>query len=57
MNRVAVVISFLALAGTIAPAVLYFTGRVDLDDVKFWMLISTIAWFAATPIWMERERS
>jgi hypothetical protein len=55
MKQVALVLSLLALAGTIVPAGLFFTGRVDLTDVKSWMLVSTIVWFAATPIWMDRN--
>jgi hypothetical protein len=48
-------VSALALAGTILPPLLFFAGRLDLAQVKTWMLVSTVAWFAATPLWMERE--
>ena len=54
MKRDARVVSLDALAGTILPPVLYFTGLVELDAVKLWMLVATIAWFAATPVWMDR---
>jgi hypothetical protein len=47
-------ISWLALAGTILPAVLFFSGRMDLDRVQLWMLAATIAWFIATPFWMDQ---
>jgi hypothetical protein len=47
-------VSFVALAGTILPPVLYFTGHLELEAVKFGMLVATIAWFAATPVWMDR---
>jgi hypothetical protein len=42
-------ISWLALAATILPSLLFFAGRLDLPAVKWWMLMGTIAWFAATP--------
>jgi hypothetical protein len=55
MRTLARIISILSLAGTIMPALLFFAGRIDLAQVKFWMLIWTVAWFVATPIWMDRK--
>ena len=54
MKNAARLVSLVALAGTILPPVLYFTGHVELDAVKLWMLVATVAWFAATPVWMDR---
>jgi len=54
MKTVARIVSLAALVGTIAPAVLFFTGQMDLDTTKRWMLVAAVAWFAATPIWMDR---
>jgi hypothetical protein len=48
------VVSFVSLVGTIAPPVLFFTGQMDLDATKWWMLVATVGWFVATPIWMDR---
>ncbi len=56
MRVAAQIASSLALAGTILPAVLFFAGRLELDQVKVWMLAATVVWFVATPLWMERER-
>jgi hypothetical protein len=47
-------VSLLSLVGTILPPVLFFTGYMDLDATKVWMLVATITWFAATPVWMDR---
>jgi hypothetical protein len=47
-------VSLAALAGTILPPVLFFGGHMDLDATKLWMLVATVAWFAATPVWMDR---
>ncbi len=55
MKRAAQIISYLALAGTLLPAVLFFTDRLDLPTVKTWMLGATIVWFVATPLWMEHK--
>lgn len=54
MKRAARVMSLAALVGTILPPILFFTGGMDLDSMKRWMLIAAIAWFAATPMWMDR---
>lgn len=54
MKTAARLISLVALAGTILPPVLFFTGSISLDATKLWMLVATIVWFAATPIWMDR---
>ena len=55
MRRAAQVASGLALVGTILPAVLFFASRLDLDQVKAWMLAATVVWFVATPLWMDRK--
>ena len=38
------------------PPLLFFAGRLDLPQVKLWMLVATVLWFVATPFWMERKR-
>ncbi len=55
MKSLARLISYLALAASIAPAVMFFTGGTSLRQVKLWMLAATIVWFAATPWWMDRS--
>ena len=56
MTMAARVLSWLALAGTIVPPVLFFYGRVSLDQTKLWMLIATVVWFAAAPLRDESAR-
>jgi hypothetical protein len=55
MRPLAQFVSALSLAATIVPAVLFFFGRLDLDQVKAWMLAATVVWFVATPLWMDRK--
>lgn len=55
MITLARLVSGLALAGTLLPPVMLMTGRIDLPTVKWWMLVSAVAWFAATPVWMDRK--
>lgn len=55
MTSITKLISLVALAATIVPCVLYFSGMVEHNTVKVTALIGTIAWFIATPLWMGRE--
>ncbi len=57
MRALARFVSLVALVGTIVPPLLFFAGRIDLAATKGWMLAATVAWFAATPLWMERRLS
>jgi hypothetical protein len=53
MRRILQVLSWMALAATLVPAVLYLTGSMPLATVKTWMLAGTVVWFATVPMWME----
>ena len=55
MKRIVQVISWLALAVTILPSVVFLSGKVDLDHVKVAMLVATVVWFVVTPLWMGRK--
>ena len=55
MRRILQVVSWLALAGTVLPSCLYLADSLDLDSVKTAMLVSTVVWFVATPLWLERK--
>ena len=54
-RTLAQVISWIALAGSIVPALLFYVDRMSLPQVKLWMLVATVLWFVATPFWMERK--
>ncbi len=54
MKRAAQCMSLAALAGTIVPPALFFTGSMELDAAKWWMLVAAVAWFASAPLWMNR---
>ncbi len=57
MRLILRIISWVSLLGLILPSFLFLTGHVtDLDQVKWYMLIATIVWFAtATPLmWKEK---
>jgi hypothetical protein len=54
VRHAARLISLLALVATIAPPLLFFTGQLTLEAMKTWMLVATVVWFAATPLWMKQ---
>jgi len=43
MKRAAQVVSLAALAGTILPPALFFGGRMDIETMKWAMLVATVA--------------
>jgi hypothetical protein len=53
MRALLQVISWVALAGSILPAMLYINDAMALGAVKTWMLLSTVVWFATAPLWMK----
>jgi len=56
MRPLAQAISWIACAATLLPSVLFLTGDMKLDDVKLWMVFSTIVWFVFTSLWMGRKQ-
>jgi hypothetical protein len=54
MTTVARIVSWLALGATIGPAVLFYVDMMALDQMKLWMLVATVAWFASAPVWMDQ---
>ena len=54
-RRLLQTVSWLALAGTILPPVLFLSGRISLDTTQHAMFVATIAWFSATPSWMGHK--
>lgn len=56
MRLVYQLLSWVSLAATIVPSLIFMAGKMDLDRVKLWMVISMIVWFVVTPLWMERKK-
>jgi len=59
MKRILEIISYLSLVMVVAAPVLYYMGKIDLDQNKLWMLIATIVWFGTASFWIgtKKERS
>jgi hypothetical protein len=56
MRLIAQIVSYMSLAAVLLPAFLYFFDAMSLERVKLAMLIATIVWFIATPLWMGRAK-
>jgi nitrate/nitrite transporter NarK len=52
IKLIAKIVSPIALIVLIAPSLLFLSGRMELDQVKWIMLIATIIWFVAASLWM-----
>ena len=55
MKRILQIISYLALALTLLPAVLFFADRIELSLAQLWMLAAALVWFVTAPLWMEHK--
>jgi len=55
MRPILQIVSLLALIGLILPSVIYLAGRMDLDKVKWIMLLASIVWFVAATPWMWKD--
>ena len=53
MNTVAKILGLLALAGTVLPSVLFSCKVIGEQPMKMVMLLSTLVWFVAAPLWLK----
>jgi len=57
MRLVLQIISWIALAMTVIPSIVYFSGNMDLDRVKWLLVLATVVWFVVTPFWMDKKET
>ena len=55
MRLVLQIISWIALAMTVLPSAVYFSGNMELDRVKWLLILATVVWFVVTPFWMGKK--
>ncbi len=48
-------VSWIVLLGAIVPSILFLLAEHRSRPMQWSMLITTIAWFVVTPLWMGRE--
>ena len=56
MKKILQSISYLSLLLVVAAPVLYYMGRLTLEQNKYWMLVATMFWFASASCWIGREK-
>ena len=55
MRSILQIISLLALIALTLPSVLFLAGRLELNMVKWIMLLATIVWFVTATPWMWKD--
>ena len=55
MRTILQFISLLALIALTLPSVDFLAGKMELNMVKWLMLIATIVWFATATCWMWKD--
>lgn len=55
MRSILQIISLLALIALTLPSVMFLAGRMELDMVKWLMILATIVWFIAATPWMWKD--
>lgn len=47
--------SFLSLALTIVPPIIFFVGDLELSQMKGYMGIGMVIWFVTAPFWINKS--
>ena len=55
MRPILQIVSLLALLALTLPSIIFLAGRMELEKVKWLMLLATIVWFAAAAPWMWKD--
>ncbi len=55
MRSILKIISLLALIALTLPSIIFLAGKLELDRVKWLMLIATIVWFVTATAWMWKD--
>ena len=56
-KTIAQYIALLSLVLLMAPSVLLLAGQMELQRVKFIMLIATVIWFVSATVWMWEKNT
>ncbi len=55
MRSILKIISLMALIALTLPSILFLGGKLELNMVKWLMLVATIVWFVAATGWMWKD--
>jgi hypothetical protein len=51
-----VILSFIGLALTLVPSILFYMDMLDPAQMKTYMLIGTLLWFSGAIPWLGRKK-
>ncbi|UCF17108.1 MAG: hypothetical protein JSW59_06535 [Phycisphaerales bacterium] len=55
MRPILQILALVTLIALTVPSVFFLAGRMELDTVKWIMLLATIIWFVAATPWMWKD--
>jgi len=55
MRSILQIISLMALIALTLPSVIFLAGKLELNMVKWLMLLATIVWFVTATGWMWKD--
>ena len=55
MRPILQIVSLLALIALTLPSIIFLAGRMELDTVKWLMLLASIVWFVTATPWMWKD--
>jgi len=55
MRTILQFISLLALIALTLPSIIFLAGNMELNMVKWSMLVATIVWFFSATLWMWKD--
>jgi hypothetical protein len=55
MRPILQIVSLLALIALTLPSIIFLAGRMELDMVKWIMLLASIVWFVTATPWMWKD--
>ena len=56
MRTVYQIIAAAGLAMVLVPSILYFTGKVEAEQMKTYVFIGTMLWFAGAIPWLGKKK-
>jgi hypothetical protein len=56
MKKILEIISYLSLILIVAAPILYYMGKLTLEQNKLWMLVATIIWFGTASFWIGTKK-
>ncbi|EAZ80442.1 hypothetical protein [Algoriphagus machipongonensis] len=55
MKTILKIASYIALAMTIIPPIMYFKSAISLDSSHLYMTLGMLLWFGTAPFWINKK--